>query len=162
MVWKSLGGEFFPRVLSVCVGKGVRVRRAGGNLEARPSGSRRAAFLRLLPVGACEMMDISASLFFVFLLTLEEFKSLEERALTLLQLHKQAVLRWLKLNGVFFGRGERRPQMPFFGKGLSRSHGCDMGVKLVGIAKIGTLLPSLGCFPVNSLTRSLSPHGVWA
>lgn len=48
-----------------------------------------------------------------------------------------------------FGRGERGPQMPYFGKGLSRSHGCDMGVKVVCIAKIGMLLWSLGCFPVT-------------
>lgn len=54
--------------------------RAGGNLEARPADHGTLHSSSYSPWALCEMMDISASLFFVFLLTLEEFKSLDERA----------------------------------------------------------------------------------
>lgn len=80
------------RVLAVRTGRGVCVRWAGGNLEAGPAAHGTLHSFSYSQWALCRMMDISASLFSVFLLTLVEFKSLEGEGLTLLQLHKQVVL----------------------------------------------------------------------
>lgn len=80
LVWKSRRGEFFPESSPFAQEKGVCVRREVGNLEARPADHGVLHSSGYSPWALCKMMDISASLFFVFFLTLEEFKSLEERA----------------------------------------------------------------------------------
>lgn len=118
---------------------------AGGNLEAGPADPSTLHSSSYSPWVLCKMMDLSASLFFIFPLTLKEFKSLKERARHVSSYTNKWCCTGNAEQGVC-GRGERRPRVLVFGKGLPRSHGCDVGVKLVGIAKIGALLQSLGCF----------------